>query len=231
MTGEWLTLDQQRRAAAEAAIAEIQPGMVVGLGTGRTAAFATAALGQRVADGLSVHAVATSMETAERAAAAGIPVLDMEDFAVIDLDIDGVDEIDPGFRAIKGAGGAMLREKVIAQAARRAIAIADSSKAVAQIGTRPVPVEILPLAQTFVAGRIRSLVGTPLLRLDDHGAPRRTDQGNFIFDCSFGLIHDPATLAAAIETIPGAVGHGLFVTEFQLLYLGTADGVVRKQRP
>ena len=222
--------DAQKRAAAEAAAAEIEAGMLVGLGTGSTAAFLIDALGRRIRAGLEVRAVATSRQTAERAAAAGIVIVPLDDFAAIDLAIDGVDEIDPAFRAIKGAGGAMLREKVVAQAARRMIVIADGSKAVARLGGKPVPIEILPPARAFVAARVEALGGRPTLRIGDDGLPWRTEQDNLILDCAFGPRDDWPALAALIDAIPGALGHGLFMTEIDTLYLGTASGVIRRQR-
>ena len=220
-------LDVQKRAAARAAVAEVQAHMVVGLGTGSTAAYAIAALGERVAEGLPVRAVATSDRTA---AAAGIDVLDLAAFASIDLCIDGVDEIDPAFRAIKGAGGAMLREKIVASAATRMIAVADSTKPVRQLGRRPVPVEILPLAVGFVQRRLVDLGGSPTLRLGAAGQPWRTDQANLVLDCGFGLIDDPARLALLLSGIAGVLGHGLFVEEIDALYVGTATGVDRRDR-
>ena len=222
--------DAQKRAAAEAAAAEIEAGMLVGLGTGSTAAFLIEALGRRVRDGLELRAVATSRQTAEHAAAAGIAIVPLDDLAAIDLAIDGVDEIDPAFRAIKGAGGAMLREKVVARAARRMIAIADGSKAVARLGGKPVPIETLPLARAFVAARVAALGGCPTLRIGDDGLPWRTEQDNLILDCAFGPRDDWPALAAVIDAIPGALGHGLFMTEIDTLYLGTASGVIRRQR-
>ena len=225
-------IEAQKRAAAEAAVVEVRAGMLVGLGTGTTAAFAIAALGRRVAAGLAVRAVATSDATARAATAAGIAVIAMDDVAEIDLAIDGIDEIDPQFAAIKGAGGAMLREKVIATAATRMIAIADASKAVAQIGARPVPVEVLAMARAFVARALADLGGTPLLRpARDGTGPWFTDQGNPILDCHFPAIPDPAALSAQIAQIPGVLGHGLFVREIDTLILGTATGVFTRQRP
>ena len=230
MTVDPSETDAQKRAAAEAAAAEVASGMLVGLGTGSTAAFLIDALGRRIRAGLEVRAVATSRQTAERAAAAGIVIVPLDDFAAIDLAIDGVDEIDPAFRAIKGAGGAMLREKVVAQAARRMIAIADGSKAVARLGGKPVPIEILPPARAFVAARVEALGGRPTLRIGDDGLPWRTEQDNLILDCAFGPRDDWPALAAVIDAIPGALGHGLFMTEIDTLYLGTASGVIRRQR-
>lgn len=223
--------DDRKRAAAETAVAEVAGGMIVGLGTGTTAAYAVAALAARVAEGLAVDAVATSQRTAEAARAAGIRVIDFADVAAIDLGIDGVDEIDPMLRAIKGAGGAMLREKIVASAAARMIAIADSSKDVAQLGGRPVPVEILPFARAYAERRIAQLGGAPALRKATDDAPFRTDQENWVLDCAFGPIADPAALAAALSEIPGMLGHGLFLREINTLYLGTEQGVVRRDRP
>jgi ribose 5-phosphate isomerase A len=222
--------DALKRAAAEAAIAEIETGMRIGLGTGTTAAFAIDALALRVRQGLCCLAVATSKATADRAAKAGIALLQLEDVAEIDLCIDGVDEIDPELRAIKGAGGAMLREKIVARAAQRMIAIADASKAVQQLGTRPVPVEVLPQALAFIARQIGLLGGEPVLRHDDRGAIALTDQGNCIFDCRFAVLNDAAALARSLSTVPGVLGHGLFLSEIDALYLGTAEGVVCRER-
>jgi len=220
----------RKRIAAEAAVLEVQAGMLVGLGTGSTAAFAIAALGRRVAAGLDMRAVATSKETAARATAAGIAVVDLATVSAVDLAIDGVDEIDPGFRAIKGAGGAMLREKIVAQAAARMIAIADDSKAVAVLGARPVPVEILGEAEAFASARIRALGSNPVLRRRDRAA-WLTDQGNPILDCRFAAASDFASVAAMLEAIPGVLGHGLFLTEIDALYLGGADGLRVAERP
>jgi ribose 5-phosphate isomerase A len=221
---------ESKRAAARAAVEEVEDGMLVGLGTGSTVAFAIAALGERVARGLHVRATATSLRTAAAAEELGIPLLAFDDLAAIDLAIDGVDEIDPAFRAIKGAGGAMLREKIVATAAARMVAIADASKAVERLGAARVPVEVLPFARSFVARTVTALGGRPELRRDDAGLPWRTDQENLILDCAFGTIADSGALAAALSAIPGLLGHGLFVDEIDALYLGDASGVVRRER-
>lgn len=225
-----LQTENWKRAAAEAAVAEVADGMLVGLGTGTTAAFAIAALARRIGAGLRCQAVATSIRTADSARASGIPLLNLEDVAEIDLAIDGVDEIDGELRATKGAGGAMLREKVVASAARRMIAIADASKAVARLGARPVPVEVLPVARGYVERQLALLDCTPALRCNDVGAPVTTDQGNIVFDCHFPVLDDPAGAAAKLSSIPGMLGHGLFLSEIDALYLGRADGVVRRER-
>jgi ribose 5-phosphate isomerase A len=226
-----LLTDSWKRAAAVAAVGEIEDGMTVGLGTGTTAAFAIDALAGRMGEGLICRAVATSQQTAERARTAGIPLIDLTYIAAIDLCIDGVDEIDPGLRGIKGAGGAMLREKIVATAACRMIAIADASKAVSALGGRPVPVELLPLAHGFVTRQVGLLGGDAILRRNSAGVPAQTDQDNWICDCRFAAIDDAAALAANLSAIPGILEHGLFLSEIGALYLGTADGVLRTERP
>ncbi len=212
--------ESDKRLAALAAVAEVRAGMIVGLGTGSTAAFAIEVLGERVRAGLAVQAVATSLATEALARAAGIAIIDLP--ARLDLTLDGADEIDDALHAIKGAGGAMLREKVVAAASTRMIVIADGSKRVAAIGAAKIPVEILPFAQDFVAGRLAELGGAPTLR-----ASFITDQGNPILDCHFPSTADHAALAAKIAAIPGALGHGLFLDEVDAAYIAT-DGVVTR---
>ena len=220
----------QKRLAAKSAVDEVCDGMIVGLGTGTTAACAIEALGRRVAGGLSIVTVATSQATTRAASHAGLFLRDLAGVSVVDLYIDGVDEIDPEFKAIKGAGGAMLREKIVATAAKRMIAIADSSKAVSHIGARPLPVEVLPDACAFVFAAIDVLGGAATLRRGPDGATIVTEQGNIILDCRFGTSTNWATLAHALTSIPGVFGHGLFLTEIDALYLGTADGLIRSER-
>lgn len=219
--------NREKQAAACAAVAEVEDGMVVGLGTGSTVAYAIAALAERVWSGLKVRAVATSLRTEAAAREQGIEMLDFAALASVDLCIDGVDEIDGDFRAIKGAGGAMLREKIVAQAAARMIAIADSSKVVERLGVANLPVETLPFATGFVERRIEALGGRPALRRTTAGAVV-TDQGNLIFDCAFGFIVAPESLSLALSQIPGVVGHGLFIGDIDLLYVGR-NGLVEQR--
>ncbi|MDB5713888.1 MAG: rpiA [Sphingomonadales bacterium] len=221
--------DREKRAAAEAAVAEIEAGMVVGLGTGSTVAFAIEALAARCRAGLTIRAVATSRRTEAIARQSGIEVVDFSMLAAVDLCIDGVDEIDPAFRAIKGAGGAMLREKIVAQAAARMIAIAGSSKAVDRLGAAMLPVEALPFALGFVGGRIEALGGQPMLRRGVAGIAV-TDQGNQIFDCVFENIEAPEILASRLSQIPGIIGHGLFIDEIDAVYIGRGGDVEKRTR-
>ena len=222
-------IDDDKRLAAEAAVAEIEAGMLIGLGSGSTAAFAIAAIGARVKAGLAIDAVATSIESARLATRHGIELLDFEDVASVDLVIDGTDEIDPQFRAIKGAGGAMLREKIVASAAKRMVVVADARKRVARLGTMPVPVEVLPFARSFVAAELRRLGAEPVLRRA--GAdPYLTDQDNIVFDCAFAAIDTPDDLAAALSAIPGVLAHGLFLREVDAAYIATEGRVDRLER-
>ena len=215
-------IEDDKRAAAEAAVAEVRAGMLVGLGTGTTAAFAIAALARRVAQGLAIRCVATSAQSARQAATLGIATLDFAEIPEVDLTIDGADEIDPRLFAVKGAGGAMLREKTVAAASRRMVVIADGAKRVAAIGAAKVPVEILPFARASV---LAALGASATLRM--RGDARYvTDNGNLVADCTFAL-GDPRTTAAWLAAIPGVLGHGLFLDEVDAAYIAT-DGVVTR---
>ncbi len=225
-----MSQDDDKKIAALAAADEVKAGMLVGLGTGSTAAFLIDELGRRFAAGLSFRAVVTSLASEKQARALGIPVLPFAEVAHIDLAIDGADEIDPLLRAIKGAGGAMLREKCVAASAARMVVIADGSKKVAQLGAAPVPCETLPFARSFVEGALTELGARVVLR-ERHGAPYRTDQDNLIFDCHFGAIADPAALTVALSSIPGMIGHGLFIDEVDGLYLAIHGSATFTSRP
>ena len=214
-------MDEDKRMAAEAALGEVRDGMLVGLGTGSTVAFLIAALAARRP---RIECAATSEASAAAARAGGLTVRDMADVARVDLTIDGADEIDARLFAIKGAGGAMLREKVVAAASDRTVVIADGSKRVDAIGRAKLPVEVLPFARAFVAGRLKALGATVTLR------DGRTDNGNVIVDARFGGIPDPRALAAAIDAIPGALGHGLFLDEVDAAYVGNGGVVTRLER-
>ena len=214
-------IDDDKRAAAEAAIAEVRDGMLVGLGTGSTVAFAIDAL---IRARLRIDTVATSEDSAAKARAGGLIVRDFADVAHVDVTIDGADEIDPQLRAIKGAGGAMLREKIVAAASTRMIVIADASKRVAALGAAKLPVEVLPFARAFVADRLRAL-GAQVERRNG-----LTDNGNIILDAQFGAIPDPEALSRAIDATPGALGHGLFLTEVDAAYVARHGIVTRLER-
>jgi ribose 5-phosphate isomerase A len=219
-----------KRVAALAALTEVENGMLVGLGTGSTVSVAIAALGKRVADGLRIEVVATSLASAREAAAAGLAGRPFDALSSVDLAIDGADELDPYLRAIKGDGGAMLREKIVAAAAAHMVVIVDASKEVATLGRGPLPVETLPFAAGFVSRRVEQLGAAVSLRMagDVHYL---TDQHNVVLDCQFGPIQDPEGLALALSAIPGMLGHGLFLDEIDTAYVGRSNGVARLTRP
>ena len=218
-------IDDDKKAAAVAAVAEVRDGMLVGLGTGSTAAFAIRALGERVAAGLAVRAVVTSDASGILARQVGIEILDFGDIARVDLTIDGADEIDARCFAIKGAGGAMLREKIVAASSARMIVIADGSKQVDRIGAAKLPVEVLPFARGYVERVLAELGAAPVMR-DNY----RTDQGNLVIDCHFATLEDPRATAALLAAIPGILGHGLFLDEVDAAYIATNGVVTRLER-
>lgn len=222
--------EQEKKAAALAATTEIVAGMTLGLGTGSTAAYAIVRVGELVAAGLALRVVATSLETERKARAAGIVVADFADIVAVDLTIDGADEVDDRFFAIKGGGGAMVREKIVAAASKRMVVVVDSSKRVTRIGTAKLPVEVLPFARAFVAARLASMGADVALRLAADGTPFTSDQGNIILDARSIDLSDPAHVAAAIDAIPGVVGHGLFLREVSAVVVANGDVVTRLER-
>ncbi len=202
----------ERTRAAERSLDYIESGMLLGLGSGTTVAALVGLLAPRVAAGLRVQVVCGSTHIKTQAATAGIPLADDAAFSRLDLAIDGADEIDPQLRAIKGGGGALLHEKIIAAAADRVIFMADSRKPVAQLGKAALPVEVVPFGWPSVARRLAAMGPAPVLRNDPAtGQPFVTDEGNYILDCRFGAIADPEALAARLEAIPGVMAHGLFL--------------------
>lgn len=206
-------MDPKQRAA-EAAIDLIQNDMVVGIGTGSTAAFFIDALGAALKSGRlhGVRGIPTSKRSAERARELGIPIISFADVPTIDITIDGADEIDPQLNLIKGLGGALLREKLVAQNSRSMAVIADSSKLVRVLGThQPLPVEIAPFEHAVHLPFLRSLGCEPALRLAKDGSPFKTDNGNVIYDCWFPAIHDPQELQRALKSRAGIVETGLFL--------------------
>lgn len=212
--------------AAERAVVEfVRDGQVVGLGTGSTAAFALQKLSQLVAEGLRICGVPTSRQTELRAMELGIPIIEFNEVERIDVTIDGADEIDPEFNMIKGGGGALTREKLIAIASEREVIVIDSSKQVSRLGqSRPVPVEVLPFGWRSAARSLSQLGCSATLRRKD-GEPFLTDNGNYILDCDFGPISDPATLERQIKLLPAVLECGLFIGLAHTLVIGSESGV------
>src|SRR3954465_14462744 len=206
-----LNLDQEKQAAARESLRFINDGDVVGLGTGSTVLYMLQALGEQVHQGLKILGIATSKHTEKIASDLGIPLTTLDQHQIIDIDIDGADEIDPQMCLIKGGGGAFLREKIVASAARKFVVVADSTKQVSVLGKAPLPVEVVPFAQALVSKEIKSLGATVNLRRDKQGEFFVTDESHHILDCFFGEITDPHNLALQLEEIPGVVGHGLYI--------------------
>lgn len=225
-----LTADDQKRAAAAAALDHIKEGMRVGLGTGSTAEHFIDLLGQRVRAGLKITAVATSDRSASLARKFDIPLADLDDIRSLDVTVDGADELDTHLRLIKGGGGALLREKIVAAASKRMIVIADESKQVNILGQFPLPVEIVPFGNKTTMWRIVETAmkhGSlrPVVALRGGAShPFTTDGGHFIADCACETIPNPEAFAAALDSIPGVVGHGLFIGLADLAILGGRDG-------
>ena len=224
--------DLEKRAAAAAAAQHVLDGMVVGLGTGSTADFVIRLLGERVASGLNITGVPTSRRSTELARACGIPLVDLQSVSRVDLTIDGADEIDQQTLAlIKGRGGALVREKLVAVASECVIIVADATKLVEHLGTsHSVPVEVLPFGWRLPAARIRDLGGNVTLRGPSDSSPFVTDNGNFILDVEFGPIEQPAQLAQSIKALTGVVDHGLFIDIADRAIVGIA-GDVREFTP
>lgn len=198
--------------AAEKSLQLVQPGMVVGLGSGSTAAEMVRLLGARVRGGLQIRGVPSSEATAALAREVGVPLVGLADVDALDVTIDGADEVDPRGELIKGRGGALLREKVIASASRQLVIIVDDTKRVPVLGARmPVPVEVTPFAVPVVDRALTAMGAAVARRAAADGAPYVTDGGNQILDCRFGPIADPATLGARLKAMVGVVEHGLFV--------------------
>lgn len=209
--------ESSKRRVAARALAFVEDGMRLGLGTGSTAKHFVDLLAERVSAGLDVVGVPTSERTRVQAESLGIPLVSLDDCPELDLTVDGADEFDPELRLIKGGGGALLREKIVAAASARMIVIADASKRVERLGRFPLPVEVnaFGLASTWKkverAGEAAGAHGTVALRLAADGAPYLTDGGHHILDCRFDPIPDPESLASRLVAIPGVVEHGLFI--------------------
>lgn len=225
--------DVLKKEAAIRAVRFVEPGMTVGLGTGSTAIHAVREIARRHAAGElpGIKTFATSDEIARAAREAGLPLLDEAGPQAIDVTIDGADEVDPRLDLIKGGGGALFHEKIVAQATRRQIIVVDDAKMSPQLGTlHPLPVEVIPFGSESQRLFLEQLGGNPVLRTNPDGSPFVTDEGNIIYDCAFGPIRDPEELAAELRTRTGIVEHGLFLGMTDDLIIGTPAGLRHLQR-
>jgi len=222
--------EQAKRNAAAAVIPLLHNGMRLGIGTGSTAVHFVELLGEQVGQGLKVVGVPTSESTAALCREFAIPLTDLDETPRLNLAVDGADEVDPALNLIKGGGGALLREKIVASAAARFVVIADSRKRVDTLGAFPLPVEIVAMARRPVSEAIAAMGADVQLRQDGAGAPFLTDEGHWILDCAFGpTIADPPGLATRLSALPGVVEHGLFCAMADVAFIAD-DGSVTELR-
>lgn len=227
-------LEELKRQAGEKAVEAIVSGMVIGLGTGSTAVHAVRALGRMISNGTlrDIRGIPTSETTAAQAREVGIPLTTLSDHPLIDLTIDGADEIDPQLNLVKGLGGALLREKIVAAASRRLIIISDNRKLVARLGERaPLPVEVIPFAERPLTTFLTGLGARVIRRTTPDGDAFITDEQNIILDCYFGPVDAPAALAARIKAQPGVVEHGYFLGMAAEAIVAAPDGIQHLLRP
>jgi len=217
-----------KKMAAEKAVEFIKSGMVIGLGEGSTSIFAIQKIGELCTSGalIDIMGIACSRKVEEVARQCGIPLTTLNDNPIIDITIDGADEVDPHFNLIKGGGGALLREKIVAQASKREIIVVDESKTSDQLGTLwPLPIEVTPFGWEAQSPFLESLGGNPIMRKNNEGSPYMTDQSNYIIDCDFGPIKNSSELSVVLNARAGVVEHGLFIDLATDIIIAGKDGV------
>ena len=222
--------DQEKEAAARASLRFVEDGQVVGLGTGSTAAYFIQLLGEQVKNGLKIRGIPSSERSREQAAGLGIPLTTLDECQEIDVTVDGADEVDPQLRLIKGGGGALLREKIVASATKNYVIIADETKRVPVLGRFPLPVEVIKFAQAVVKKKIEALGAAVELRQGTDGKPYLTDENNHILDCRFGQIPDADGLARRLNDMPGVVEHGLFIGLASIVLVANGSEIVELRR-
>ena len=218
------SIEFEKELAAKEAIKLLSDGQTVGLGSGSTASYAIREIGKLVKNGLKIRAIPTSDQTRDLAASLAIPLVDINSVDTIDITIDGADEFDPSLNLIKGGGGALLREKIVASMSTALIIIADSTKKVEVLGDFKLPIEVIPFASNFVLKQISQLNGEGIIRMAVT-TEYVTDEGNYIIDADFGPIQDPSSLAAELNGIAGLVGHGLFVHMAKKVIMGVGPTI------
>jgi ribose 5-phosphate isomerase A len=220
-----MTQDTEKVAAARKSIEYVKDGMVVGLGSGSTATFAIKFLGEQVRDGLKIRGIPTSRASEQLARSLNIPLTTFDEVGYTDVTIDGADEVAPGLALIKGGGGALLHEKIVAAASRKLVIVADQHKIVKLLGKFPLPVEVIPFAAAPIKKQLEAIGANPVLRNAlEGGGPYITDEGNYIFDCHYEEIKDPAAVARAIKMMTGVVEHGLFLGLASVAIVAGPDG-------
>ncbi len=222
--------DLEKEAAARASLRFVKDGQVLGLGTGTTAARFIQLLGEQVKNGLRIRGIPTSDRSREQAASLGIPLTALDECQQIDVDVDGADEFDPELRLIKGGGGALLREKIVASASKQVVIVADATKRVPVLGRFPLPVEVIKFAKALVTKKIEALGAAVELRRDASGKPFLTDENNHILDCRFGQIQDVEGLARKLSDMPGIVEHGLFIGMASVVLVANGSEIVELRR-
>lgn len=224
------TKQELKLHAAQKALKMVETGMTVGLGSGSTATIWINLLGEQVREGrLKIRAIASSEDSERLGRSYGIPFVTFEECRTLDLTVDGADEIAPGLALIKGGGGKLLREKIVAGASKQFVVIADESKQVEKLGRFPLPVEVIPMAAPLVKNSLEQLGFTPKVRIDQAGKTYITDEGNFIFDCSGLLIEDPDALACKLDSIVGVVEHGLFLRMATLAIIAGQSELIERR--
>ena len=215
--------------AAERALRLVESGMTVGLGSGSTATLWIKLLGEQVRDrGLKIRAIASSADSEHLARTYGIPFVSFEECRSLDLTVDGADEIAPNLALIKGGGGKLLREKIVACASKRLVIVADASKQVEKLGQFPLPVEVIPMAVPLVSDALRQLGFRPTIRQNQDGTRYITDEGNLILDCSGLLLDNPDAIAAKLDSVVGVVEHGLFLGMADLALIASETEVIER---
>jgi ribose 5-phosphate isomerase A len=222
--------DQEKEAAARASLRFVKDGQVVGLGSGSTAAYFIQLLEEQVKNGLRIRGIPTSEHSRKQAAGLGIPLTTLDEYQQIDVTVDGADEVDPQLRMIKGGGGALLREKIVASVTKQLVIVVDATKRVPVLGKFPLPVEVIKFAQAVVKKKIEALGAAVGLRQGADGKPFLTDENNHILDCRFGQIRDAEGLARQLSDMPGVVEHGLFIGMASVVLVANGSEIVELRR-